>query len=122
MGMGVGIGETDDTAGRTSCGAVCPFSFPVVPFFVFRRGGGELRGYAIESPSLLKKSPIGLPATAECPPARNAVIDKIKTTLLSRQSIIAATLHYTVQCSISPALFVVGTPREACDHADPVGT
>jgi hypothetical protein len=43
-----------------------------------------------------------LPATVECPSTRNAVTDKIKTTLLSRQSISAVSLHYAAQCSISP--------------------
>ena len=97
VGVGVGEDATDGPAGDgASCGAVCSLSLfflPVVRFCVFRRGAGELRGCAIELPSLLKKSPIGLAATAECPPARNAIIDAIKTTLLSRQTISAPTLH-----------------------------
>lgn len=106
MGAGVGEGGTDGTAAGGSCGAVCSFLFcfpPVLLFGGVERGDGELLGCAIELPSLLKKSPIGLPAAAECPLARNAVTDKIRATLLNRQSISAATLHYAAQCSISPA-------------------
>lgn len=108
MGVGVAVGEggTDGPAGGASCGAVCPLLFcflPVAFFFVFRCGGGVLCGCAMELPSLLKKSPIGVPPAAKCPPAKNAVTDKIKTTLLSRQSISAAILHYVAQCSRFPA-------------------
>jgi hypothetical protein len=53
--------------------------FPVLRFGGVLRGAGELCGWAIELPSLLKKSPIGLPAMAEGPPVRNALIVKIKT-------------------------------------------
>ena len=91
-GVGAGRGETDGAAGGMSGGMVGGFpSFflPVVFFCEFGRGDGELCGCAIELPSLLKKSPIGLPAVAECPPARNAITDQIKTTLLSRRSISA---------------------------------
>lgn len=83
-GVGAGTGETWGAAGGKSCGAVCSlpsFFFAVVPFDEVRRGAGELRGCAIELPSLLKKSPIGLPAAAEGPLAKNAITDKIKTTL-----------------------------------------
>jgi hypothetical protein len=79
-----------DIAGGASWGAVSAGSFgffPMVLFWSFRRGVGVLRGCAIESPSLLKKSPMGLPATAECPPAKNAVTDKIKMALLIVNSI-----------------------------------
>ena len=89
VGLAVGEGKTGGTAGGASCGAVRSLLFCFFPaaFFLFLLGGGVLLGCAMELPSLLKKSPIGLPAAAECPPARNAVTDKIKTTLLSRQSI-----------------------------------
>jgi hypothetical protein len=81
-GVGAGTGETGGAAGGTSCGAVCSlpcFFFTVVLFAGVRRGGGELRGCAIELPSLLKKSPIGLPAAAGCPLAKKAITDKIET-------------------------------------------
>ncbi len=67
--------------------------FPVVLFWSFRRGGGVLFGCANESPSLLKKSPMGLPASAEGPPAKNAVADKIKMSRLTVNSIVGPTLH-----------------------------
>jgi hypothetical protein len=110
IGVGVGPGETGGAAGGISCGAAgslpC-FFFTVASFAGVRRGGGgELRGCAIELPSLLKKSPIGLPAVAGCPLARNASTDKIKTTLRGRQTISAVTLHYAALCSISRRLLV----------------
>lgn len=82
-GVGAGTGETWGAAGGWSCdaGSLPGLFFTVAPFAEVRRGGGELRGCAIELPSLLKKSPIGLPAATECPLAKNAVTDKIKTTL-----------------------------------------
>lgn len=106
VGADTGAGETWGAAEVMSWGAAG--SFPVF-FFIFicfasRRGGGELRGCAIELPSLLKKSPIGLPAPAEWPPAKNAITDKIRATLLSGKSMRAVTLHYVAPCSISPAL------------------
>jgi hypothetical protein len=82
-GVGVGTSAAGGAPGETSGDAGFAFCFfPVVRFgVVVRRGAGELRGCAIESPSLLKKSPIGLPALAEGPPARNALSAKIRTTL-----------------------------------------
>ena len=96
MGVGVGEGGTDGTAVSVSCGAIDALSvrfFPVVLFWIFRRGEGVLRGCAIESPSLLKKSPMGLPAVAEWPPAKNTISDKIKMIILTGDSIAARTLH-----------------------------
>jgi hypothetical protein len=84
-GVGAGTGAIDGAAGGLSGGVAGSFPFfcllVVAPFAEVRRGGGELRGCAIELPSLLKKSPIGLPAEAECPLAKNAITDKIKTAL-----------------------------------------
>ncbi len=84
VGVGVGTGATGGAPGETSGDAAFSFCFfPVVRFgaVVVRFGVGEVRGWAIELPSLLKKSPIGLPAVAEGPPARNALSAKIRTTL-----------------------------------------
>jgi len=101
IGVGVGMaGAVGAPGGMSGDGAFC--FFPVVSFGGGRRGAGELRGCAIELPSLLKKSLIGLPATAEGPPARNAPTDKIRTTRPNRQPIGAAILHNAAQCSISP--------------------
>src|SRR5438045_77439 len=90
VGVAVGEGGTGGTMGAAPCGAVWLLAFcflPVAFFLVFRRGGGVLLGCAIELPSLLKKSPIGLLA-AQRPPARKVGISAIKTTLFSRRSII----------------------------------
>ena len=73
-GFGVGTGEVDGAAGGLSGGVAGSSTFfflPVVALFCeVRRGIGALRGCAIELPSLLKKSPTGLPATAESPLAK----------------------------------------------------
>jgi hypothetical protein len=58
--------------------------FPVLRFGGVLRGAGELLGWAIELPSLLKKSPMGLPAAAEGWVARNTLIAKIRTHLPNR--------------------------------------
>ena len=102
-GVGVGIGATEGAGGGVSAGTVCSFPdfFPVVRFGEDLRGAGVLLGCAIELPSLLKKSPIGLPATATSPPARTAAADKIKIYRLP-QKFIPSILHYAAQCSIFP--------------------
>jgi hypothetical protein len=87
VGVGVGTGGAGGAPGDTPGDGACPFSFgffPVVRFGAVLRGAGELCGWAIELPSLLKKSPMGLPAKAEGPPVRNALIAKIKTTRADR--------------------------------------
>jgi hypothetical protein len=116
IGVGVGTGGTGGGApGDLSGDGACTFCFfPVLSFGAVRPGAGELLGCAIELPSLLKKSPIGLPATAEGPLARNALIDKIRTTRPNRQSMSAAILHYTAQGSISPRAVAGGRAPHIC--------
>ena len=115
-GFGVGTGAIDGAAGGLSGGVAGSFTsfffLPVVAFFCeVRRGVGALRGCAIELPSLLKKSPIGLPATAESPPVSKASTSKTKATLFGSKSIGAVILHYVAPCSISLAPFLGETPR-----------
>jgi hypothetical protein len=115
IGVGVGTGGAGGAPGDLSGDGACSFCFfPVLSFGAVRRGAGELLGCAIELPSLLKKSPIGLPATAEGPLARNALIDKIRTTRPKRQSMSAAILHYAAQCSISPRAVAGGRAAHIC--------
>jgi 4-amino-4-deoxy-L-arabinose transferase-like glycosyltransferase len=59
----------------------------VVCFGAVLRGAGELRGCESELPSLLKKSPMGLPARANEPVAKNRLVAKIKITLPNRHPI-----------------------------------
>jgi hypothetical protein len=81
-GVGVGTGGAGGAPGVTPGDGACPFSFgffPVVRFGEVFRDAGELLGWAIELPSLLKKSPMGLPVAAQGLTARNALSAKIKT-------------------------------------------
>ena len=71
---------------------------PGVLFFVFRRGGGELCGCAIELPSLLKKSPIGLPAAA-CPP------DKKRSHRQNQSDSLKQAIHKCCHFALRSAVF-----------------
>ncbi len=105
VGVGEGIGGAGGAPGDASGAGACPFAFcffPVVCFGEVLRGAGVLFGCAIELPSLLKKSPMGLPATARGPLARNKLIAKIETNLPDSRPIGPAILHYAAKCSIFP--------------------
>jgi hypothetical protein len=105
VGVGVGTGGAGGAPGDASDAGARPFAFgffPVVCFGVVLRGAGVLFGCAIELPSLLKKSPMGLPATAHGLLARSKLIVKIKTTLPDSRPIGPAIVHDAAQCSIFP--------------------
>ena len=101
VGGGGGGGMGGMSGGTTFSLGLC--FFPVVPFCPSRRGVGEARGCAIELPSLLKKSPIGSPATAKSPAARNPATKKIETIPL-RRNMSVAIVHHMAGCSTSAAI------------------
>ena len=103
VGAGEGIGGAGGAPGDASGGGACPFAFWLFPGRLLRRGvlrgsAGVLFGCAIELPSLLKKSPMELPATASGPLARNKLIAKIETNLPDSRPIGPAIVHYAAQC------------------------
>src|SRR2546421_11645417 len=87
VGVGAGgRGGVGGMSGGTIFSLLLCF-FPVVLFCPLRLGDGEPCGCARELPSLLKKSPIGLPAAAKCPVPRNIAANKIETTPFRRNPI-----------------------------------
>jgi len=112
-GVGVGRGgfvgsEGGGDGGGVSAGVAVGVAsgFFETVFFDLRRGGGVLRGWVKESPSRLKKSPIGFPAEAKSPPAQNVAATKVRMTLLKGTPIRLATLHYLRSCSTSRKMAV----------------
>jgi hypothetical protein len=92
--VGVGVGSAGVAPGAP-CSLLRRF-FPVPFFLASRRGTGVACGCAIEFPSLLKKSPIGLEessAAEEITPARITATERIKEATLCGNFIIFFTLH-----------------------------